>query len=36
MKLMDPTYLRYIHDGIISGAVNRENTAALPAGLVGM
>ena len=32
----DPTYLRYIHDGLHSGKINKENVAALPVGLVGM
>jgi tetratricopeptide (TPR) repeat protein len=32
----DPTYLRTIHDGLLSGAVHKDNASALPQGLVGM
>jgi tetratricopeptide (TPR) repeat protein len=32
----DPTYLRTIHDGLLSGAVHKDNASALPLGLVGM
>lgn len=32
----DPTYLRTIHDGLLSGTVHKENASALPIGLVGM
>ena len=32
----DPTYLRTIHDGLLSGAVHKDNASALPMGLVGM
>jgi hypothetical protein len=36
MKMIDPTYLRTIHDGLLSGAVHKDNASALPMGLVGM
>lgn len=32
----DPTYLRNIHDGLLSGSVHQDNASALPQGLVGM
>jgi hypothetical protein len=32
----DPTYLRTIHDGLLSGSVHKDNASALPQGLVGM
>ena len=36
LKHTDPTYLRTIHDGLLSGAVHKDNASALPQGLVGM
>jgi tetratricopeptide (TPR) repeat protein len=35
-KIIDPSYLRYIHDGLHSGKINKDNSTALPDGLVGM
>ena len=32
----DPTYLRSVNNGLISGALFKDNASALPAGLVGM
>ncbi|MFN5458628.1 MAG: hypothetical protein ACK5AY_01840, partial [Bacteroidota bacterium] len=32
----DPTYLRYIYDGLNSGKINKENLSSLPSGLVGI
>ena len=32
----DPTYLRTIHDGLLSGTIHKDNASALPNGLVGM
>jgi hypothetical protein len=32
----DPTYLRYIYDGLNSGKINKENVSALPSSLVGI
>jgi tetratricopeptide (TPR) repeat protein len=36
VQFTDPTYLRTIHDGLLSGAVHKDNASALPQGLVGM
>ena len=36
MKMIDPTYLRTIHDGLLSGVMHKDNASALPMGLVGM
>jgi len=36
MKMIDPTYLRMIHAGLLSGSVHKDNASALPQGLVGM
>jgi hypothetical protein len=33
---IDPTYLRTINDGLLSGAMHKDNASALPVGLVGM
>ncbi len=33
---IDPTYLRTIHDGLLSGTLHKDNASALPAGLVGI
>ena len=35
-RITDPTYLRTIFDGLLSGAVHKDNASALPQGLVGM
>ncbi len=32
----DPTYLRTIYDGLLSGALHKENASGLPQGLVGI
>jgi tetratricopeptide (TPR) repeat protein len=32
----DPTYLRTIHDGLLSGTMHKDNSSALPMGLVGL
>ena len=34
--LTDPTYLRYIFDGLDSQSIQKENISALPAGLIGI
>ena len=34
--MIDPTYLRSIHDGLNTGAINKDNASALPLGLVGV
>ena len=36
MTFTDPTYLRTIRDGLLSGSVHKDNASALPMGLVGM
>jgi hypothetical protein len=36
MTFIDPTYLRTIHDGLLTGTVHKDNASALPVGLVGM
>ena len=33
---LDPTYLRYIYDGLIKGGVHSENESELPEGLIGL
>jgi tetratricopeptide (TPR) repeat protein len=33
---IDPTYLRTIHNGLLSGSVHKDNASALPTSLVGM
>ena len=33
---LEPTYLRYVHDGLNKGALNAENAAALPQGFIGL
>lgn len=35
-RLIDPTYLRYIVDGLDSKSINQENISALPEGLIGI
>jgi len=36
MHHLEPTYLRYIYDGLIKGSIHPENAAELPDGLIGM
>jgi hypothetical protein len=36
MSTLDPSYLRYIYDSILSEAVSPENESSLPDGLVGL
>ena len=36
MTHLEPTYLRYIYDGLIKGSIHPENEAELPEGLIGM
>jgi len=35
-KQTDPTYLRTIHDGLLSGVLHKDNASALPMSIVGM
>jgi hypothetical protein len=36
MPRLEPTYLRYIYDGLLKGSIHPENAAELPEGLIGM
>jgi hypothetical protein len=36
MTHLEPTYLRYIYDGLIKGSIHSENAAELPEGLIGL
>jgi hypothetical protein len=36
MTHLEPTYLRYIYDGLIKGSIHPENAAELPEGLIGL
>lgn len=36
MKMIDPTYLRTIYDGLHSGAMHKDNASTLPIGLIGI
>jgi tetratricopeptide (TPR) repeat protein len=36
MPHLEPTYLRYIYDGLTKGSIHPENAAELPDGLIGM
>lgn len=36
MPHLEPTYLRYIYDGLIKGSIHPENAADLPEGLIGL
>ena len=36
MKMIDPTYLRTIHDGLLSGNIHKVNASTLPIGLIGI
>ncbi len=36
MPNLEPTYLRYIYDGLVKGSIHPENAAELPDGLIGM
>jgi hypothetical protein len=36
MSHLEPTYLRYIYDGLIKGSIHPENAADLPDGLIGL
>ena len=34
MSHLEPTYLRYIYDGLVKGSIHQENAAELPEGLI--
>lgn len=36
MPHLEPTYFRYIYDGLIKGSIHPENAAELPDGLIGL
>jgi hypothetical protein len=36
MSNLEPTYLRYIYDGLVKGSIHPENAAELPEGLIGL
>ena len=36
MTQLEPTYLRYIYDGLVKGSIHLENAAELPEGLIGL
>ena len=36
MKNLEPTYLRYIYDGLEKGSIHPDNAAELPQGLIGL
>ena len=36
MPHLEPTYLRYIYDGLIKGSIHQENSADLPDGIIGL
>ena len=36
MNKLEPTYLRYVYDGLNKGFLNAENAAALPQGFIGL
>ena len=36
MAYLEPTYLRYVYDGLNKGSLNPENAAALPQGFIGL
>ena len=36
MSHLEPTYLRYIYDGLLKGSIHPENATELPDGLIGL
>ena len=36
MNKLEPTYLRYVYDGLHKGSLNAENASALPSGFIGL
>jgi hypothetical protein len=36
MSHLEPSYLRYIYDGLEKGDLHPNNAAALPEGLIGL
>ena len=35
-QLLEPTYLRYVYDGLSKGSISSNNAAALPFGFIGL
>ena len=36
MQQLEPTYLRYVYDGLAKGSINSNNAAGLPFGFIGL
>jgi len=36
LNKLEPTYLRYVYDGLNKGSLNAENASALPRGFIGL
>ena len=36
MIQVEPTYFRYIHDGLVNGIIHPENASELPEGIIGL
>ena len=36
MKQLEPTYLRYVYDGLDKGSINSNNPTSLPIGFIGL
>ena len=34
--MIEPIYLRYVHDSLCKGSLNSENAVALPMGFIGL
>ena len=36
MSQLEPTYLRYVYDGLLKGSLNSQNSSSLPNGFIGL
>ena len=36
MNQLEPTYLRYVYDGLSKGSLNSQNSSCLPNGFIGL
>ena len=36
MQKLEPTYLRYVHDGLSKGTISSNNPTSLPIGFIGL
>lgn len=36
MQMLEPTYLRYVYDGLLKGSFSSNNASALPHGFIGL